>query len=125
MGRRQHRWLVADLEAVERNRRASLHGGRSKTTAYSSKTTAYTPWVVVTLHRMLYTTQLCEDADYANSLLLRKQLEPILRKYKVNLVLVGHQHSYVGVFLVSFVFSFALSCGVVDDWCTHVPQVLE
>ena len=30
---------------------------------------------------MLYTTQLCEEGDYANSLLLRDQLEPVLRKY--------------------------------------------
>ena len=29
--------------------------------------------------------------DHTNSLLLRNQLDPVLRKYRVNLVLVGHQ----------------------------------
>ena len=63
------------------------------------------PWVVLTLHRMLYSTQLCEEADYANGFLLRKQLEATLRKYRVNLVLVGHQHS------------FERTCAVYDGVC--------
>lgn len=73
----QHDWLIADLERV----RAAAAG-------------AETPWVVVTLHRMLYTTQLCEEVDFANSLLLRQQLDPTLRRFRVNLVMAGHQHSF-------------------------------
>ena len=88
----QHEWLIKDLERV----RGSGSGGGSG---------GGVPWVVVTLHRMLYTTQLCEEADYINSLLLRKQLEATLRKYRVNLVLVGHQHS------------FERSCAVYDGKC--------
>ena len=76
-GSAQHEWLVRDLERVR-------GGGGTKEPL----------WVVVTLHRMLYTTQLCEESDSDRSLLLREQLEPTLRKYRVNLVLVGHQHSY-------------------------------
>ena len=86
-GSAQHRWLIKDLERVR--------GGAGPGV----------PWVVVTLHRMLYTTQLCEEADHTNSLLLRKQLESALRKYRVNLVLVGHQHS------------FERSCAVYDGVC--------
>jgi hypothetical protein len=86
-GSAQHAWFAKDLERVR--------GGAG----------AGVPWVVVTLHRMLYTTQLCEEDDYANSLLLRTQLEPTLRKYRVNLVLVGHQHS------------FERSCAVYDGVC--------
>jgi hypothetical protein len=72
-GSPQHSWLEADLASVDR---------------------AVTPWVVLTAHRMLYTTQLCEDGDYARSLELRAALDPLLDRYRVNLVLVGHQHSY-------------------------------
>eukprot|EP01044_Picomonas_judraskeda_P004619 COSAG03_NODE_411_length_8142_cov_5.225289_3_plen_219_part_00 len=92
-GSAQHDWLVEDLTRVR--------GG----------TGSGTPWVVVTLHRMLYTTQLCEEGDYANSLLLRSQLEPILRKYRVNLVLVGHQHS------------FERSCAVYEGRCSEEGTV--
>lgn len=41
-----------------------------------------------------YTTQLQEEADYAVSLAFRAHVEPLLRQYRVNLMLVGHQHSY-------------------------------
>ena len=63
----QHEWLIADLERVRGD-----HGGND--------VIEETPWVVVTLHRMLYTTQLCEESDYDHSLLLRAQLEATLRK---------------------------------------------
>ncbi|TYZ63452.1 hypothetical protein PybrP1_007311 [[Pythium] brassicae (nom. inval.)] len=72
-GSAQHAWLARDLAAVDR---------------------AATPWVVLTAHRMMYTTQLGEDADLAVALRFRAELEELLWTYKVNAVLVGHQHSY-------------------------------
>lgn len=41
-----------------------------------------------------YTTQMCEDGDFEKSLQLREALDPLLYAHRVNLVLVGHQHSY-------------------------------
>ena len=42
----------------------------------------------------LWQTQLCEEPDYDTSLIFRRHVEPLLLKYKVNVVMVGHQHSY-------------------------------
>ena len=81
-------WLEADLASVNRTA---------------------TPWVVITGHRMMvcagadgdvgltrvqYTTQLLEEGDYIVSLHMREALEPLIYQYQVNLMLVGHQHSY-------------------------------
>ena len=41
-----------------------------------------------------YTTQLQEDADYIVSVHMRAALEDLLYDNQVNLMLVGHQHSY-------------------------------
>jgi len=73
VGSRQYEWLAADLAAVDR---------------------AATPWIVLATHRMMYTTQLLEEADYNVSLAFRREVEPLLTRHKVNLMLVGHQHSY-------------------------------
>lgn len=72
-GSEQYKWLESDLKAVDRSQ---------------------TPWVVLTSHRMMYTTQLGEVADLEVSLHFREEVEELLWKYKVNLMLVGHQHSY-------------------------------
>ena len=72
-GSRQHAWLAADLAAVDRSA---------------------TPWVVLATHRMMYTTQLQEAGDYNVSLGFRDHVEPLLKAGKVNLMMVGHQHSY-------------------------------
>lgn len=72
-GSRQHTWLEADLASVDR---------------------ATTPWVVLATHRMMYTTQAMEMSDYNVSLHFRQEVEPLLKRYKVNLMMVGHQHSY-------------------------------
>jgi hypothetical protein len=69
----QQAWVERDLAAVNRTA---------------------TPWIVLATHRMMYTTQLLEAGDYAVSLALRAHCEHLLRRYKVNLMLVGHQHSY-------------------------------
>ena len=72
-GSPQYAWLARDLASVDR---------------------AATPWVVLATHRMMYTTQTREQGDYNVSLVFRREVEPLLRQYKVNLMLVGHQHSY-------------------------------
>ena len=46
-------------------------------------------WVIVTTHLPFYSTKASRDND-----LLRKHFQPILEKYKVDLVLTGHDHSY-------------------------------
>jgi acid phosphatase type 7 len=43
---------------------------------------------------MMYETETSCDGDYALSLAFRAEVEPLLYQYKVNLMLVGHQHSY-------------------------------
>ena len=53
-----------------------------------------TPWVILTGHRMMYTTQMCEENDYRVSLQMRAELEDLIFEYQVNLMLVGHQHNY-------------------------------
>ena len=53
-----------------------------------------TPWVILTGHRMMYTTQMCEEADYEVSLNMQEEMEDLIYKYQVNLMLYGHQHNY-------------------------------
>ena len=72
-GSNQHAWLEANLAAVNRTK---------------------TPWVVVTSHRPIYTTELCVVPDYIVSRFMRQALDPLFEKYKVNLALVAHLHSY-------------------------------
>jgi acid phosphatase len=47
------------------------------------------PWKIVTLHRPLYSSGLHGGAHS-----LRQALEPLLTRYRVSLVLAGHEHSY-------------------------------
>ncbi|KAJ0410582.1 hypothetical protein ATCC90586_007415 [Pythium insidiosum] len=73
-GSTQLRWLEQDLAAVNRT---------------------VTPWVVVTVHRMMYSTKNGLDDDHRVGMHLREELEQLLMDHRVNLVLVaGHQHSY-------------------------------
>eukprot|EP00042_Codosiga_hollandica_P031311 m.189441 g.189441 ORF g.189441 m.189441 type:complete len:738 (-) comp53605_c0_seq1:112-2325(-) len=72
-GSEQYLWIENDLQNVNRTE---------------------TPWVILTGHRMMYTTQLAERADYIVSVHLRAQMDDLLYKYQVNAMLVGHQHSY-------------------------------
>ena len=71
-GSHQHSWLEADLSAVDRS---------------------ITPWVIVTSHRPIYTTQV-NIGDYIVSTFLAKALDPLFEKYQVNLALVAHSHAY-------------------------------
>lgn len=72
-GSAQYRWLEADLAAVDRSA---------------------TPWVVLTSHRMMYTTQLRENNDKIVSVHMQEAFDALLQKYGVNLMLSGHQHSF-------------------------------
>ncbi|KAG7402340.1 hypothetical protein PHYBOEH_000048 [Phytophthora boehmeriae] len=72
-GSKQYEWLEDDLKRVDRKK---------------------TPWIVLTAHRMMYTTQMGEEADYNVSVHFREEMEDLLWEHKVNLMLVGHQHSY-------------------------------
>ena len=68
----QHTWLLADLQSVDR---------------------AITPWVVIEIHRPLYTNENWED-QHRTALGLRYEFEDLLQEYEVDLVLAGHLHSY-------------------------------
>ncbi|CAI5704275.1 hypothetical protein KXD40_001319 [Peronospora effusa] len=72
-GSKQYKWLENDLKSVDRTQ---------------------IPWIVLTSHRMMYTTQVGEEADYKIAQHFRNEVEDLLWVYKVNLMLVGHQHSY-------------------------------
>jgi len=70
---RQYAWLAADLGAVNRSS---------------------TPWIMLATHRMMYETETGCDGDFALSLAFREEVEPLLHASRVNLMMVGHQHSY-------------------------------
>jgi len=88
-GSEQYQWLDKDLASVNRT---------------------LTPWVVLTSHRMMYTTQLKEDGDWKVSIQFRKELDGLIHKHKVNLMMTGHQHSY------------ERSCPVFEEECVASGQ---
>ena len=52
------------------------------------------PWLIVMAHRPAYSQVSRHDADNMFSAHLRQQLDDLFLKYRVNLVLTGHMHSY-------------------------------
>ncbi|DBA02716.1 TPA: hypothetical protein N0F65_010541, partial [Lagenidium giganteum] len=66
------KWLERDLRRVDRD---------------------ITPWIFLHLHRPMYCS---EDyaSDYRVSLMIRKNLEPLLGKYRVDAVFSGHYHAF-------------------------------
>jgi len=52
------------------------------------------PWVVVMMHRSIYGRTInAPEQQVSNN--LQRLLEPIFRKYKVNVILSGHEHRYL------------------------------
>jgi acid phosphatase type 7 len=78
-----YKWLENDLKSVDRKK---------------------TPWLMLHLHRPMYTSEAYES-DNRVSLLIRKSLEPLLGKYRVDAVFSGHYHAY------------ELTCPVFDGSC--------
>uniref|UniRef100_K3WAJ5 Purple acid phosphatase n=1 Tax=Globisporangium ultimum (strain ATCC 200006 / CBS 805.95 / DAOM BR144) TaxID=431595 RepID=K3WAJ5_GLOUD len=72
-GSEQYEWLKNDLESVDRSA---------------------TPWVVLTAHRMMYSTQLGMESDMVVAKHFRDEVEELIYMNRVNLMLVGHQHAY-------------------------------
>ena len=68
-------WFERDLAAVNRRRGA-------------------TPWVVVSGHRALYTSQPTNGTIYPEDKPIRAAMEPLLFKYGVDLCVNGHIHNY-------------------------------
>ena len=66
----QYAWLETDLRSIDRRR---------------------TPWVIVASHRPMYSSVVRLDLI---SVMLRLHIEPLLHKYRVDLNLFGHIHSY-------------------------------
>eukprot|EP00163_Fabomonas_tropica_P007419 TRINITY_DN1713_c0_g1_i2.p1 TRINITY_DN1713_c0_g1~~TRINITY_DN1713_c0_g1_i2.p1 ORF type:complete len:457 (+),score=112.66 TRINITY_DN1713_c0_g1_i2:744-2114(+) len=72
-GSELYNWLEKDLQSVNRTQ---------------------TPWVILTGHRPMYSSQQKETNDYTVSLYMRQALEELIYKYKVNMMMTGHYHSY-------------------------------
>lgn len=76
-GSEQYEWIAQDLAQVDRS---------------------LTPFVVITGHRPMYTSENCTDdpraSDFPVAVHMREEFEDLLYKFKVDLGLWGHQHSY-------------------------------
>ncbi len=72
-GSPQRAFLAADLGAVDRAR---------------------TPWVALVGHRPMYIDSVGYSSDQEVAAALRASLEPLLAKYKVDLTISGHHHSW-------------------------------
>ncbi|KAG6595882.1 putative calcineurin-like phosphoesterase [Phytophthora cinnamomi] len=72
-GSEQYEWLQHDLEQVDRS---------------------VTPWVVLTAHRMMYTTQMNIEPDMKVSYKFQEEVENLIYNHRVNLMMVGHEHAY-------------------------------
>lgn len=68
----QYQYLQATLSSIDRN---------------------VFPWVILTIHRPMYTSE-NYASDYRVAVNLQELLEPLLLQYKVDVVLAGHYHSY-------------------------------
>lgn len=71
-GSRQYTWLENDLKSVDREK---------------------TPWLIFSGHRAMYCSSLYID-NYVIALNMQRLFEDLLHKYKVDLALWSHYHSY-------------------------------
>jgi hypothetical protein len=77
-GSAQYKFLEADLAAVDRSR---------------------TPWLLVGTHRPMYSSSIAHTIDPAHPLgyfddHLRGAVEPLVAKYRADMFLAGHVHTY-------------------------------
>jgi len=79
-GSKQYEWLVQELEQVDRTQ---------------------TPWLIVTYHVPIYNTFDVHQHDY-QMFATREHIEPLLVKYRVNIVFNGHIHAYLRTKPVAF-----------------------
>jgi hypothetical protein len=63
-------------------------------TALPSVDRTETPWLIVVFHCPLYTTFLGHNHEL-NSQLMKSSIQDLLKDYKVNLVVSGHDHAYL------------------------------
>jgi acid phosphatase type 7 len=82
-----YKWLENDLKSVDRKK---------------------TPWLMLHLHRPMYTSEMYES-DHRVAQFIRKNIESLLGKYKVDIVFSGHYHAY------------ELTCPVYDNTCRSDP----
>ena len=68
----QYTWLVNDLRSVDHLR---------------------TPWLIVNLHRSMYSSEKYSSDNIAGQH-IRQELEHLFHKYRVDMVIAGHYHSY-------------------------------
>jgi hypothetical protein len=68
----QYKWLISDLEMVDRNK---------------------TPWIIIISHCPWYNSNKAHQNE-TQTILMRETFEPVFYKYKVNLVFTGHVHAY-------------------------------
>eukprot|EP00049_Salpingoeca_infusionum_P012330 m.224943 g.224943 ORF g.224943 m.224943 type:complete len:539 (+) comp15156_c0_seq1:296-1912(+) len=95
----QHKWLEKDLKQAHARR-----AGSPKTQSRSTGAQGFSPktavrWIAVVLHYPLYSThrRVSESERRAKELQmqgLRRDLEPLLEQYHVDLVFCGHDHVY-------------------------------
>jgi len=71
-GSAQHAWLSATLAGVDR---------------------AAQPWLILTLHRQIYTDTILPDSLNYTSL-FQAHVEPLTQRFQVSCVLVGHAHKW-------------------------------
>uniref|UniRef100_A0A6B2G4Q6 Purple acid phosphatase 21 (Trinotate prediction) n=1 Tax=Myxobolus squamalis TaxID=59785 RepID=A0A6B2G4Q6_MYXSQ len=67
----QYNWLQFDLQSIDRSK---------------------TPWVIVTMHRPMYSSSKTGSTRLSD--LIKKNLETLLLKHKVNFFFNGHVHFY-------------------------------
>jgi len=73
VGSEQYQWLLRELDTINR---------------------AQTPWVVVMMHTQFYTTFHAHN-DEIQTTIMRNSMEPLFVKYRINLVISGHDHAYM------------------------------
>lgn len=86
VGTEQYHWLLSDLASVDR-----YYNFDWLTNQFRTKT----PWLIFGGHRPMYVdsnSDIGPDSDQGVARNLQENIEPLLLKYNVNLVLWGHHH---------------------------------